>query len=396
MAEGWTVGTVADVVDPRPGSISIGPFGSSLKAELYSESGVPVLRGQNLNDGRALDESDLVFVPEEVAARLPRSMAHDGDLVFPHRGAIGRVGLVSGSSYLLSSSMMKLTVDTQEHDPRFFFYYFKGPGRRELLMRASTVGTPGIGQPLTSLRGIPVEYPELPEQRAIAEVLGALDDKIAANDCVIHNADSLASATYSSLLSDRFETSLTALAEFINGKAFTKGASGTGRVVIRIAELNSGVGSSTVYSDAEVDDRYLARPGDILFAWSGSLTLHRWFRPEGIVNQHIFKVIPKAAAPKWLIWCAIADRLEYFKGVAADKATTMGHIQRRHLDETVVVPAPETVASHDGFMTALWDRAIAAEQESLNLATMRDALLPALMSGALRVKDAERLAEDLT
>lgn len=243
---------------------------------------------------------------------------------------------------------------------------------------------------------MPVRIPPLREQRAIAEVLGALDDKIAANDRVIRNADSLASATYRSLLSNRSETSLTTLADFVNGKAFTKGASGTGRVVIRIAELNSGVGGSTVYSDADVDGRYLARPGDILFAWSGSLTLHRWFQPEGIVNQHIFKVIPKAPAPKWLIWCAIADRLEYFKGVAADKATTMGHIQRRHLEEAVVVPAPEKVTGHDSFMTALWDRALAAEQESLQLVTMRDALLPALMSGALRVKDAERLAEDLT
>ena len=55
-------------------------------------------------------------------------------------------------------------------------------------------------------------------------------------------------------------------------------------MVVRIAELNSGPGGSTVYNDVSVDEENLARPGDLLFAWSGSLTVRRWFRPEAIVN----------------------------------------------------------------------------------------------------------------
>ena len=56
----------------------------------------------------------------------------------------------------------------------------------------------------------------------------------------------------------------------------------------------------SVLHDIEVAEDYLARPGDLLFAWSGSLTVHRWFRPEGIVNQHIFKVIP-TGYPMWIV-----------------------------------------------------------------------------------------------
>ena len=65
------------------------------------------------------------------------------------------------------------------------------------------------------------------------------------------------------------------LAQYVNGRAFTKGASGKGRRVIRIAELNSGPGVSTIYSDIDIAPEHVAQPGDLLFAWSGSLDVYR-------------------------------------------------------------------------------------------------------------------------
>lgn len=245
------------------------------------------------------------------------------------------------------------------------------------------------------LRKIPVAVPPLSEQRAIAEVLGALDDKIAANRKLVEKCEELSSVSFARMIEDSTLTPLSQTADFVNGKAFTKGASGTGRVVVRIAELNSGIGGSTVFSDIEVDEKHLATPGDILFAWSGSLTLHRWFRDEAIVNQHIFKVIPSDGYPAWLVYQLIARKLQQFKDIAADKATTMGHIQRRHLDEPVDVPSHTAIAENNELMFALWQRALSAEQESQTLAATRDALLPRLMSGELRVRDAEREVEEV-
>jgi len=226
-------------------------------------------------------------------------------------------------------------------------------------------------------------------------VLGALDDKIAANDRLIETADELRRTVVESLLIGAPGRPLSSLAEFINGRAFTKGATGTGRVVVRIAELNSGIGGSTVYNELDVDERHLARPGDVLFAWSGSLTVHRWYRPEAIVNQHIFKVLPREGYPMWLVDALLQRKLEDFRAIAADKATTMGHIQRRHLDEPVPVPSPEQVMTHDEAMTGLWERALSAEVESLQLAQTRDELLPLLMSGKVTVRDAKRTVEEV-
>jgi type I restriction enzyme S subunit len=165
--------------------------------------------------------------------------------------------------------------------------------------------------------------------------------------------------------------------------------------VVRIAELNSGIGDSTVYNDIEVADEHLARPGDLFFAWSGSLTVARWFRPEAIVNQHIFKVIPNDGVPIWLVDQAVRAKLNEFKAIAADKATTMGHIQRRHLDEPVSIPAADEVQRIDSLMTGLWETALVVEVESLKLTQTRDELLPLLMSGKVRVRDAERVVSEV-
>lgn len=240
-------------------------------------------------------------------------------------------------------------------------------------------------------KALHVLLPALREQQAIAEVLGALDDKIAANTALTATADDLMLRTFRHSPRDR-TAPLSSTAAFVNGRAFTKEASGTGRVVVRIAELNGGVSGSTVFSDAIVDDTHVARPGDILFAWSGSLTLRRWFLDEAIVNQHIFKVIPNSDMPTWLVFELIREKLDDFKAIAADKATTMGHIQRHHLDQPVGLPDAEKIASMNPLMSGLWSSALNAERESLTLAATRDALLPQLMSGKLRVRDAEKIA----
>lgn len=251
---------------------------------------------------------------------------------------------------------------------------------------------------LADLRSLRVAIPPLRDQIAVVEVLGALDDKIAINQRITQTADQLRSMLLAQFVEAPGKSTprpLSALADFVNGRAFTKNATGTGRMVVRIADINSGPGPSTVYSDIDVPDVHLVRPGDVLFAWSGSLTVARWFRPEAIVNQHIFKVIPRDGWPAWLLYELVLSALPKFRSIAADKATTMGHIQRHHLDEPVLTPKPELVGGLHERLGPLWDRALAAELESLALTKVRDELLPRLMSGEIRVREAEKAVEEV-
>lgn len=388
--------TIADVSSSK--GLVGGPFGSSLTTADYSESGVPVIRGGNMDHGLFIGGNFAFVSDEKFVKDLSRNSARPGDLVYTQRGTLGQVAMVptgEAEVYVVSQSQMRLRVDEGRFDAKFVYYASKSTEfARQISDSAISTGVPHINLGILAR----LEIPDLPltEQRAIAEVLGALDDKIAANATLVAAAEALLSASISRLLDDGSDSvPLSSLAAFVNGRPFTKGANGTGRVVIRIAELNSGIGGSTVYNDIDVPDDHLARPGDLLFAWSGSLTARRWFREEGIINQHIFKVIPTDGHPMWLVHDAVNRKLADFKAIAADKATTMGHIQRRHLDQVVAIPSGTSIAQHDAALSALWSRALAAEVESLALSRIRDELLPLLMSGKVRVKDAEKIVEEL-
>ena len=386
--------TLGQLLQQCSGSIKTGPFGTILKAAEYSLTGVPVISVGEVGHGRLRVGPATPRVERCVTDRLQEYVLRAGDVVFGRKGAVDRSAWVQSveDGYFLGSDGIRVRFG-DEVDSRFMSYQFRSATVRQWLTQHAA-GSTMLSLNQAILERVPVTVPGLHEQRAIAEVLGALDDKIAANTKLVNQLDELLRLHYESLARDGDSAPLSSLADFVNGKAFTKGASGTGRVVVRIAELNSGIGNSTVYNDLEVDNRHLARPGDILFAWSGSLTVQRWFRPEAIINQHIFKVIPARLSP-WVVKGALDRKLAEFRSIAADKATTMGHIQRRHLDELVLVPNRAAVARHDEAMNALWSRALNAEQESLTLGETRDALLPALMSGKIRVKDAERVVEEV-
>ena len=152
MYSNWPKITIEDIASQDKTAIAIGPFGSRMKSDCYVNDGIPVIRGQNITDGM-YPEGDFVYITKEKANELKSSQVFEGDLVFPHRGAIGKVALVRDSTHMiLSSSLMKLTPDKNKCSPQFLLYFFRSRiGQYELLKNASTVGTPGIGQPLSSL-----------------------------------------------------------------------------------------------------------------------------------------------------------------------------------------------------------------------------------------------------
>lgn len=384
----WGIVKLGDVAD----EVTVGHVGSM--AGEYKDSGIPFLRSQNVRPYR-IDLSDVKYINEGFHDSLKKSALRPGDVVTVRTGAPGQTAVVPDWLTVANCSDLIILRAGEALDPRWISYYLNWVTKTTV--SGLLVGAVQQHFNVKAVKGMKIDMPPLVEQRRIAEMLGALDDKIAINQRVVALSAELSSGIWQrdSDLEGKRSVPLSSLAEFVNGRAFTKDATGTGRVVVRISELNSGIGASTVFNDIEVSDENLARPGDLLFAWSGSLTVARWYRDEAIINQHIFKVIPKVGNRIWLVDQALRSLLDQFKSIAADKATTMGHIQRKHLDELVTIPPEERIAASDDLMQSLWQRALAAERESLQLAKTRDELLPLLMSGKLRVKDAEKKVEEL-
>jgi len=270
------------------------------------------------------------------------------------------------------------------------------------------------------LKGLEIGLPPIETQRAIAHILGTLDDKIELNRRMNRTLEAIARATFKSwfvdfgpvhakaegrepigmdpetaaLFPDCFQDSplgkipkgwnvkaLAGIARYVNGRNFTKDATRNGRMVIRIAELNRGVSGSTVYNDVEAEPENTAYPDDILFAWSGSLGVFRWHEDEALINQHIFKVIPDGL-PKWFVYFHLLRAMPYFRMVAAGKATTMGHIKRAHLADVLLsIPPAKLLSAVDEVVGPLYSRVHVVEQETGALERTRDVLLPYLLSG---------------
>ena len=274
------------------------------------------------------------------------------------------------------------------------------------------------------------------EQRAIAHILGALDDKIELNRRMSETLERQARALFKSwfvdfdpvrakaegrdpglpqplanLFPDSFEDSalgeipkgwevkpLDEIARFLNGLALQKYPPTGERSlpVIKIAQLRAGTTDGADRASADLEPAYIVQNGDILFSWSGSLECVLWAAGPGALNQHLFKVTSDKY-PKWLCYLGVHHHLEDFRHIAAGKATTMGHIQRHHLsDAKLATPSQALLRAIDAvfapIVESIWRRAV----ESRTLAALRDALLPKLISGELRVKDAKRFVAEAT
>lgn len=425
--------SLGELADNTTGSIAIGPFGSRMKANCYVSSGMPVIRGTNLVHGRKWT-GDWVYVPLELAGTMPNCQVNAGDIVFPHRGAIGEVGIVpdDGNTYLISSSLMKIKLDRTKSEPDFIYYYFSSQaGREEILKFSSSVGTPGIGQPLTSMRQFKTPFFSLQIQKAIASILGSLDDKIDLNRQTNETLEAMARALFRDwfvdfgptrakmsaeapylapelweLFPDRLDDEgkpegwktepLDETATFLNGLALQKypATGDTSLPAIKIAQLRSENTETADPVSPDIPNDYIVEQNDLLFSWSGSLLCKFWNGQRGALNQHLFKVTSKRFEP-WFIYEWIQFYMPEFQAIAAAKATTMGHIQRRHLTENLVtIPPANIMQAANKAIGSLIEQIQSNNGQSHTLAQLRDLLLPKLMSGEISIRNAEKMVEE--
>ncbi len=198
----WTEATIDDIIASSRNAIVGGPFGSNLVSRDYVPEGVPVIRGQNM--GNRWVAGDFVFVTQQKAKSLEANLARPGDIVLTQRGTLGQVSLVPLAPfdrYLVSQSQMKITVNREIADPLFFYYVLSSVEQQDYVRQnAIQTGVPHTN--LGILRSTPVPVPSLDEQRAIAHILGTLDDKIELNRRMNETLEAMARALFKSWFID--------------------------------------------------------------------------------------------------------------------------------------------------------------------------------------------------
>jgi type I restriction enzyme S subunit len=178
----WARKTIAECAADEPYSTQIGPFGKALTPEEYTSSGVPLLRGINVNYGRFYDDG-FVFISEETANRLSKYESYPDDILLVHKGTLGQIGLMPKNRkyhrYIMGNSMLRVRCDETKLIPEYLYYWLcSREGQHYLFSRVSQVGVPQIQKPLATLREASLPVPPLDEQKAITHILGTLDNKI--------------------------------------------------------------------------------------------------------------------------------------------------------------------------------------------------------------------------
>jgi type I restriction enzyme S subunit len=343
---------------------------------------------------------------------------------------LGRKGAYRGVQY---SSQPFFVIDTayyvlpkRELDMRWLYY----------AIRHHKLGEIDDGSPIPSTTRAAVyvtnvDVPSREEQRAIAHILGTLDDKIELNRRMSETLEAIARALFKSwfvdfdpvrakaerratrlpehvldLFPNRFDhselgeipagwevRSIYDAADVVYGAPFASSqfnSEGIGCPLIRIRDL---VDEAPEVSTPEIHPKgYKVRPGEIVVGMDGQFRAYLWGGAEAWLNQRVCVFIPKAGYSAPFVRNSIIEPLARVE--ATESATTVIHLGKSDIDRFLVVaPNVEVLASFNQTCQPLYDRIVAAKQESRLLSQLLGALQPQLISGELRVKDADRIVE---
>ncbi len=432
MTNDWRSVTVGDIAARTRNALVGGPFGSNLVSRDYVDAGVPVIRGQNMGDRWVAGE--FAFVTEDKARSLEANLARPGDIIFTQRGTIGQVCLVPEKPhrcYLVSQSQMKLTVDPELADPLYVYYAFCMPEQKDYARRnAIQTGVPHTN--LGILRDTTILLPPLSEQRAIARILGSLDDKNELNRRMNATLEELARALFKAWFIDfapvrakqaSRETGLPAAIADLFPAALVASEVGEMPEGWQVAPLPdaidvnpprslAGVKSAPYLDMANMPtqghrpDQWVERVvgsgmkfvnGDTLVAritpcLENGKTAFVDFLEDGQTGWGSTEYIvlrPKAPLPPQFAY--YLARTEEFRAFAVQNMTGSSGRQRvpaQCLKQYRLVVPPAPVAQRFGEVAqGLMDRIRVNSDQNRTLAALRDALLPKLVSGEVRVSD---------
>jgi len=320
-------------------------------------------------------------------------LVNEDDLVMIRYGSQTAGKIARGFKGAIANNTFKIVVNGDFLDRDFIFYGLSQKSVYNYFSVSQSSSTmPAITFGMISDLEFPL--PPLPEQKAIAEVLSSLDDKIDLLHRQNKTLEDMAQALFRKWFVEEpnenwEEKPLDKIADYLNGLACQKYPPKNEidkLPVLKIKELRNGFTENSDWATSEVADKYIIELGDVVFSWSGSLMLKIWDGKKCVLNQHLFKVTSEKY-PKWFYYFWTKHHIEKFIAIADSKATTMGHIKRTDLSNSMaLIPKNRELLKMNDRIESQFERIILNYRQISNLENLRDTLLPKLMSGAVRVR----------
>jgi type I restriction enzyme S subunit len=262
------------------------------------------------------------------------------------------------------------------------------------------------------LRQTEIPYPPLPVQQRIAGILSAYDELIENSQRRIKILESMARALYREwFVHFRFPghehhprvasplgeipqgwevKPFSALANYINGYPFKPAQLGQeGKPIIKIKELKAGIVTDTPRNlGHEIPAKYTIQDGYVLFSWSADLDAYLWMGGEGLLNQHLFNVVPFEGISRAFCFHALKESMPRFRALSL--GATMHHIKRSALDQVfTLLPPADLRERFEVLVEPMHQQLITLTKHVENLRRTRDLLLPRLLSGQIEVGAAD-------
>ena len=345
-------------------------------------------------------------ITEEGLNNSSTKLLHKDNIIISARGTVGELAMIP-YDMAFNQSCFGL-IAKGNNDPHFVYYLLKDKVRS---LKSQTQGS--VFDTITKATFDRIECADYSEedQRRIASILSSLDRKIELNNKINADLEEMAQAIFKNWFVDfepfkdgKFVDSelgmipegwkvgrLTEIASYMNGLAMQKFPPENNEdslPVLKIKELGQGFcGTDSDRCSCNIKDECKIHNGDVIFSWSGTLLVDVWCGGDCGLNQHLFKVTSKDH-PKWFYYYWTKHHLQEFIHIAKDKAVTMGHIKRGHLEEALVaIPDNDSMdKAHDLFEPIL-SKMISLRMENSRLSLLRDTLLPRLMSGELEIPE---------
>ena len=372
------------------------------------ENGIPVIKVNNIVKGlRDISECDKTT--EEINNKYKRTILKGGELVISLVGTVGYVDIVplsfAGANLVRATGM----IDIEDELIKYWvlFYIRTKQGQQYIEEHLNTTVQRALN--IKDLCKMPIPITQRCYMEKVVSILSSLDSKIENNRKICANLEAQAQALFKHWFIDfapfkdgKFVESelgmipegwrvgkLTEIADYMNGLAMQKFpplSEEDAIPVLKIKELGqSQIDNNSDKCSKHIKQEYIIKDGDVIFSWSGTLLVDIWCGGICGLNQHLFKVTSKEY-PKWFYLLWTKYHLAEFIRIAKDKAVTMGHIKRGDLEKALVaIPDKYTFDKISGINDDILSQIINIRLESSRISSLRDTLLPKLMSGEIKV-----------
>lgn len=377
--------------------IAAGPFGSNLKVSCFVPCGFPIIDGANLKGFKVTDNLTK-FVTEEKARTLSRSIARRGDVVVTISGTLGQIAYIPDDSlyeeYLCSQRQFRVSFDTSRvYVPYLVFYFHTNEGQGKILSFANQTGVPALSQPLKNFRKIRIQLPSYDEQRRIASVVEAINDKIECNQTINDNLQQQAAALFANFY-DQAETEVgfTEIIQILGGGTPKTGESSywNGNVPF-FTPKDVGL-PYTITTEKTITEEGLAHCNSRLYPINTVFVTARGTVGKvglpGVpmaMNQSCYALVGKDTHQLLVYFYTlkVVDRLKHkASGAVFDAITT-----RDFESEIIMKLSDDDAKAFLDVAEPIYQAVLSNSIENLRLAALRDSLLPKLMSGEIDVSD---------